>query len=498
MISKKIKALLLAALLLASHAATAVELPDIVSDNAVLQQNASARLWGWAKPGVKVTVTPSWNGKQYTVKADSKTGRFDVSVQTPEASFTPWTITFDDGEKPVAISNVLVGEVWFCSGQSNMEMPLRGFGHQPVKDAGKAIAYSGKYPHIRMANVPKRQEYEVKDRVDGKWLVSSPANAAEFSALAYFFARSLSDIINTPVGIINCAYGGSKLESWLPKEKLDTYSGYDMEGECSGAVKTDPWHRIGVLYNGMLHPLVGYTIKGFLWNQGESNVGLDKEYPSHQRDLVELWRKEWGQGELPFYFVEMPPWDYGNPSADYAAKFRECQYEAARITPNSEIVCTTDLVFPYEIHDVHASNKEPIGERLAFMAAAKTYGVEGIHIDFPTLREAKMEGDKAVLTFNNRYGGFTPNRNIEGFEVAGEDRVFHPAKAVQNEQNFAITLTSPEVSDIKAVRYCFRNFSPGTLRDMLGLPLVPFRTDRWDDAKSSGYEYHQADNDAIK
>lgn len=464
--------------LFATLSAQAVELPDIISDNAVLQQNAPARLWGWAEPGRTVTVIPSWDGKAYTAKAD-KSGRWDVNVDTPEASFTSWSITFDDGKDSKTISNVLIGEVWFCSGQSNMEMPLRGFGIQPIEGAAQAIAYSGKYPHIRMANVPKRQEYEVQDRVDGKWNVSSPANAAEFSALAYFFARSLADIINTPVGIINCAYGGSKLESWLPKEKLDTYPGYDMAAEKDDTT-VDPWHRIGVLYNGMLHPLIGYTIKGFLWNQGESNVGKHDEYPSHQRDMVELWRKEWGNPDLPFYFVEMPPWSYGAPEADYAAKFRECQHEAARITPNSDIVCTTDLIYPYELEDVHASRKQPIGERLAFLAAAKTYGIEGIHTQYPTFKDVDYQGDKAVLTFNNAYGGLNPNRDIQGFEVAGEDRVFHPATAVEDWNTFTITVSSPEVSDIKSVRYCFKNFAIGTLHDMLGLPLVPFRTDNWE------------------
>ena len=465
---------------LAALSVQAVELPDIISDNAVLQQNTKARLWGWAKPGRKVTVTPSWDVKIYTAKADSKTGRWDVNVDTPEASFTPWTVTFDDGESPKTISNVLIGEVWFCSGQSNMEMPLRGFGIQPIEGAGEAIAYSGKYPHIRMANVPKRQEYDKPERVEGKWNVSSPAKAAEFSALAYFFARSLSDIINTPVGIINCAYGGSKLESWLPKEMLDTYPGYDMEAERSGAKTVDPWHRIGVLYNGMLHPLAGYTIKGFLWNQGESNVGLHNEYPSHKKDLVQLWRNEWGNPDLPFYFVEMPPWSYGDPQGDHAARFRECQHKAAVMIPNTGIVCTTDLIYPHELEDVHASQKKTIGERLAFLAAAKTYGVEGIHTQYPTFKTVDYQGDKAVLTFDNAYGGLNPNRDIEGFEVAGEDKGFHPAKAVEDWDKFTITVSSPEVSDIKAVRYCFRNFAPGKLKDMLGLPLVPFRTDDWE------------------
>lgn len=465
----------------ASHlSSSAVELPDIISDNAVLQQSTQAKLWGWAKPGKTVTVTPEWDGKSYTAKADKKSGRWEVNVATPAASFTPWTITFDEGNgSPVTISNVLIGEVWFCSGQSNMEMPLRGFGHQPVEGAMQAIAYSGRYPHIRMANIPKRQEYEVQERTPGKWDVSSPAKAGEFSALAYFFARSLADILNTPVGIINCAYGGSKLESWLPKEVLDTYPGYDMEAERKGEVKVDPWHRIGVLYNAMLNPLVGYTIKGFLWNQGESNVGKHHEYPEHQRQMVELWRTLWGNPDLPFYFVELPPWSYGDGQGEYGAYFRECQHRAAAITPNSEVVCTTDLVYPYELEDVHGCQKQPIGERMAFLAAAKTYGIEGMpHIN-PTFKDIDLQGDKAVLWFNNTTGGLNPNLNIGGFEVAGEDRVFHPAKAVEDWNNFSITVSSPEVSDVKAVRYCFRNFTPGTLKNMLGLPLVPFRTDNW-------------------
>ena len=458
----------------------AVELPDIISDNAVLQQNSDARLWGWSEPGSKVTVTPSWDGRERTAKADPTTGRWEVTVGTPQASFTPYEIRFDDGKSPATISNVLIGEVWFCSGQSNMEMPLRGFGHQPVEGAAQAIAYSGKYPHIRMANVPKLQSYKVEDKLPGKWLVSSHETAAEFSALAYFFARSLSDIIDTPVGIINCSYGGSKLESWLPKEKLDTYPGYDMAAEEKTVDNPNPWHRIGVLYNAMLHPVIGYTVKGFLWNQGESNVGLHNEYPSHQKDMVELWRKEWGQGQLPFYFVELPPWSYGNPDGTDGALFRECQHKAAEITPNSDLVCTTDLVYPFEVEDVHARLKQPIGERLAWMAAAKTYGVEGIHTQYPRYKNVDLRGDKAVLTFDNKWGGLTPNLNLQGFEVAGEDRVFHPANASENWYTMEITVSSPEVKDIKAVRYCFRNFSPGTLKDMLGLPLIPFRTDNWD------------------
>ena len=467
----------------ASLSAMAVELPEIISDNAVLQQKSDVKLWGWSKPGRTVTVTPSWSeGKSYIAKADKKTGCWEVNVATPGASFTPQSVSFDDGDKPARIDNVLIGEVWFCSGQSNMEMPLRGFWCQPVEGAAQAIAYSGKYPGVRMATVPKRASYTPQDRVEGKWKTSSPSNAAEFSALAYFFATSLSDILDVPVGIISCAYGGSKVEGWMPKSKLDTYPGWDMAKEQADSTINE-WERIGVMYNAMLRPVLGYTVKGFLWNQGESNVGRHDEYPQHQKDMVEIWRQEWGLGELPFYFVELPGWKYGNGEETAAALFRECQHRAAEITPNSGIVCTTDLMYPYELEDIHARQKKPIGERLAFMAANRTYGIEGIPSCYPSFKSVDLQGDKAVVHFNNADAGLNPNMNLPGFEVAGEDRIFYPATATEDWNARTVTVTSDKVSDIKAVRYCFHNFAIGQLKDMNGMPLIPFRTDKWDDAK---------------
>ncbi len=465
--------------IMALNVSAKVELPEIISDNAVLQQNSDAKLWGWAKPGSTVKVTPSWDNKSYSAKSDSKTGRWEVAVATPAASFTPYSVTFDDGDGTEKIDNVLIGEVWFCSGQSNMEMPLRGYGIQPIEGAAQAIAYSGKYPGIRMANIPKRAAYTPQDKVEGKWKVSNPADAAEFSALAYFFAQSLTDILNVPIGIINCAYGGSKVEGWMPKWKLDTYPGWDMAAEEKDK-NINEWERIGVMYNAMLKPVLGYTVKGFLWNQGESNVGRHDEYPEHQKDMVEIWRDEWGLGELPFYFVELPGWDYGDPEKDDAAKFRESQHRGAEILPNSGIVCTTDLVYPYEVPDIHARKKKEIGERLAFMAAARTYGINGIPNQYPSYKSVELKGDKAILTFNNATGGLNPNMNLPGFEVAGEDRVFYPAVATEDwNWPYTVTVSSDKVKDIKAVRYCFKNFAIGQLKDMYGLPLIPFRTDNW-------------------
>lgn len=462
----------------------AVELPDIISDNAVLQQNSNVKLWGWSEPGRTVKVTSSWApGKSYTAKAAPGTGRWEVEVATPAASFTPQSVSFDDGVAPAKIDNVLIGEVWLCSGQSNMEMPLRGFWCQAVEGAAQAIAYSGKYPGIRVATVPKRGAYEPQDKAEGKWMLSKPENAHEFSALAYFFARSLTDMLNVPVGIISCAYGGSKIEGWMPKWKLDEYPGWDVEAEKSKPDSVmQEYERINVMYNAMLHPVVGYTVKGFLWNQGESNVGRHKEYPEHQRDMVQAWRQEWGDDSLPFYFVELPGWKYGNGEETAAALFRECQHRAAEITPNSGIVCTTDLVYPFEIEDIHARKKQEIGERLAFMAADRTYGVRGVPSTYPRYKSVDLLGDKAVVHFSNADAGLNPNMNLKGFEVAGADRIFYPATATEDWNARTVTVSSDKVPDIKAVRYCFNNFAIGTLKDMYGMPLVPFRTDDWDDA----------------
>lgn len=458
--------------------AQGLELPDLFSSNAVLQQQADARIWGWTDPGRTVTLTASWDGdRKYTAKAGAD-GRFDIAVATPAASYTPQAITITDGTDTATLDNLLIGEVWFASGQSNMEMPLRGFGIQPIEGAAQAIAYAGKYPHVRMATVPKLSAYTPQRTAPGTWRVSSPKEAPEFSALAYFFALSLSDILDVPVGIITSAYGGASVEGWTPREILDTYPGYDMAREEHDTT-IDPWARIGVMYNAMLAPVAGYTVKGFLWNQGESNVDRPQEYASHQRDMVEHWRKDWGNPDLPFYFVEMPPWSYSDPEAAWAAYFREAQHEAARITPHSGIVCTSDLILPSEVEDVHASRKQPIGERLAFMAAARTYGIEGVPDSYPRYESVSLEGDKAVLTFSNRYGGLNPNLDLKGFEVAGDDRVFHPATATEDWNTYKVTVSSPEVADIKAVRYCFKNFAPGTLHDMMGMPLIPFRTDSW-------------------
>lgn len=472
------RTLLFAAASLAASAAVAeIHLPDIVGDNMVLQQQTDARLWGWATPGAEISASASWMPSGQTASATAGAdGLWELTLPTPAATFAPHSVRISGDGSDITLGNVLIGEVWFCSGQSNMEMPLRGFFTQPVEGGGRAIAYSGSTPGVRVATVPKTGDYEPQRETAGAWKESKPANAGEFSALAYFFASSLSDILGVPVGVISCSYGGSRLESWMPEDMVNALEGEDVQAEKDGTKKVDEWHRAAVRYNSMLLPLHRYTIKGFLWNQGESNVGQHEEYPKRQRDMVQHWRELWGLGELPFYFVELPGWNYGAPDADYAALFREGQHRAAAITPRSAVVCTSDLVYPHEVEDVHASKKREIGERLSWMAAADAYGIEGMPVNYPRFKEMDVDGDKATLRFTGADDGFTPNQYLEGFEACGADGVWHPATAYEGLTSRDIHITCPEAGEIKEVRYCFKNFAVGKVHNMMGLPLIPFRT----------------------
>lgn len=456
-----------------------VEMPHIFSDNMVVQCDTTIALWGTATPKSKVTVKGSW-GKEATATAD-RDGKWKAGLETPSPSLTPLTIEVTDGadNQTLTFSNVLSGEVWLASGQSNMEMPLRGYLHQPIEGAGDEIMFSTRNGKgIRFINVPRTVNYEPQDDFEGSWQESHPATVGELSALAWFFARNLGEVIDRPIGIINAAWGGSKVEGWVPEEILALYPDRDYDAERNNPDIND-WERVGIMYNSLINPVAGFTAKGFLWNQGESNVGGHDYYPTRQDDMVKFWRQKWGNPDMQFYFVELPGWDYGNVDHIDAALFREAQHKAAALTPGAHIVCTSDLVYEDESDDIHARNKRELGKRMAALAATYSYGIEGIPHLYPTYKDVEYKGKEAVVSFNNAWGGFTPNENLEGFEVAGEDRVFHKASAQPDRNGQTITVSSPEVSDIKAVRYCFKNFAVGKLHDAYGLPLVPFRTDDW-------------------
>lgn len=452
-----------------------IELPEILNGNMVLQQNTSVKLWGKAAPDTRVTVRTSWGKKKYIVQSDAD-GSWLAVVETPEADYTVRHIDVSDGET-VRIDNVLIGEVWFCSGQSNMEMPLGGFLDAFTQGGNETIAAAGLKKGIRMATIKKEGAHGPQDTCVGSWAVCSPENAPKFSAVGYYFAERLNQVLDVPVGIINCSWSGSHIECWLPREIVKDYRDVDL----SKAEYSNRRHfHAGVptiMYNGMLKPLINYTIKGILWYQGEANVKEHACYADRMVTLVNRWRKDWGLGDLPFYMAEIAPFDYAGKGEE-AAFLREAQYKAAARLPRCGIVCTNDLVCPNERKQIHPCRKKEVGDRFAYMALNRDYGYKDIACDSPVYKEMTVKDSVAVISFDH-VSGFSSYCEYTGFEIAGEDRVFHPAQARTDYRTRTVSVWSRGVKKPVAVRYCFRNFLLGNLKTNRGLPFAPFRTDNF-------------------
>lgn len=302
-------------------------LPEILSDGMVLQQSSKVNIWGKTDPGKTVEVKPCWSKTAVRVTANNE-GKWLAVIETPEASFTPRTVTISDGEE-VVLKDILIGEVWLASGQSNMEMPLHGFNNNPIMDANETIAFSGQYPAIRFVTIPRVQSFEPQEEVEGRWQVCNPANSPEFSATAFFFAETLHKSLNVPIGIIVSAWGGTKVESWIDRETLETYPDVNLSEDVVS--KLNPAARPLLMYNAMIHPITHYLVKGFIWYQGESNVGAHQVYPERLHNMVSLWRKQWDNSDLPFYYVEIAPFEYGNGNDTGAAYLREAQFKAQNL-----------------------------------------------------------------------------------------------------------------------------------------------------------------------
>ena len=474
-----------------------ITLPRMISDNMVLQQQTDARLWGWATPGATISCSASWMSASVETQADSD-GRWDISVKTPAASYDSHTVSLTErngvkGGKPkrgasdatdaVTLHNILIGEVWLASGQSNMEMPLKGFAGCCVRDGVRdAMSAASESPYVRMFNVKKAQALYPQKDCDGAWLLPTFKNAMEFSATAYYFATSLSNALGIPVGIVNSSYGGAHVESWTSREVCRQYS--DIPQDSIGIYNFGEWEfdRPMLMYNAMFCPVKSYTYKGIIWYQGCSNVGHADIYAERLANMVELWRRELRLGDIPFYQVQLAPYIFGeNENAIGGALLREAQYNATNIIRNSDIVCTNDLVLPIERYNIHPSQKRPVGLRLALLALNKTYGMSDIACSGPRYDKSKfrVEGATAVVGFQTNNFGICRNWGLEGFEIAGSDRIFHPAKAEFHWQTNEVFLTADDVPTPVAVRYCFKDFQTGNLIGGNELPLFPFRTDNW-------------------
>ncbi len=465
------------ALTLAIGAQAKVKPGSLISDNMVLQQNAAARLYGSAAPGSTVNISASWGATAVT-KA-GKDGSWSTTVATPAASFVPQSITISDGE-PVTLDNVLIGEVWLASGQSNMQMPLKGFDGCCVLGGYDEIASSrAQAGRIRFYTVPLTQSYEPVDTVASRWKIPSPETSPEFSAIAWHYAKRLSDVLDVPVGIVSAAYGGARVESWTPREILETYP--DVSLKKADIEAMTHYLRPLLMYNAMFCPIKNYTYKGIIWYQGCSNVRSYETYADRLATMVKHWRSEIGQGDIPFYAVEIAPYDYDDPAeVGRSPMLREAQWKAISMIPNSDMISINDLVEPFERHNIHPGNKAAAGKRLGNLALNRTYGKKQFPADHPRYKSHRFKDGAAWVAIDSPCAGICRNYDIRGFEVAGADKVYHPADTVWlHWQTNEMVVSSKAVPEPVAVRYAFRDFLPGTLHAADYLPLIPFRTDNW-------------------
>ncbi|MFC5283536.1 sialate O-acetylesterase [Pedobacter alpinus] len=464
-------------LFIAAQSIAQVKMASIFTNNLVLQQEAKVPIWGWTKPGENVSVLTSWNKQNYNTKADEN-GKFKVYVNTPKAG-GPYEITIKD-KKSLTISNILIGEVWILGGQSNMEMTLKGMPSQPVLGANEAILRS-KNPNIRLYVIPRAREFNEKENSKpSSWKSAEPESVANFSAAGYFFGNLVQESLNVPIGLINVNYGGSNVEAWMSRKDLKEFNGIELPKVADSATVNN--RSATALYNGMLHPIIGYGIKGALFYQGESNYDRPDQYETLFPAMVKEWRTKWQQGDFPFYYVQIAPFDYRilpphNSGGKYnSAYLRDAQRKALDKIPNSGMVSLIDLGEKTSIHPMH---KKECGERLAFMALGKTYGIKGIAYEAPTYDAITVEGSTVTIKFKNAKMGLTSySKEMVNFEIAGKDQIFHPAKAKISRD--IILLSSPEVKEPIAVRYAFSDFVVGDLFSTDGLAISSFRTDNFE------------------
>ncbi len=465
---------LVALLLCISMASDAkVKMSNVCSDGMVLQQKSEVKVWGTADPKEKITVTPSWNGTEYKTKAGAD-GRWKVVIATPEASYTQYTISVTGEGNAITVNDVLIGEVWLASGQSNMEMPMKGFANCPVENSIEYISGPRATNKIRMFTVPKVQSFEPEYEVEGKWVGAESSTIPDMSATAYFFARKLNESLDVPVGILSSSYGGARLECWTPKEILETYNTEDLSREAVEAL--GDYTRPYVMYNAMLHPLIGYGINGFIWYQGCSNIGHEDQFVERMNNLILHWREVWGdkEGKLPFYMVEIAPYRY-KPAQDIASPLRLAQHEAATAIPNCGIVVTNDLVDTFEQDNIHPMRKKEVGDRLAYLALNRNYGFTGLACESPEAVRCTMQSNMNAVSveLTNCANGINRTAEIKGLEVSGGDGIFYPVEKASF-WNGSLMIRCSDVMFPAEVRYGWGDFNPGNLKNVEGLPVSPF------------------------
>lgn len=464
-----------------------ITLAKIFSDHMVLQRNSSVKVWGVAKPNTKLVVT--FNGQTANAIADIQ-GRWSTAVKTPDAG-GPYELEVadEDGDTKVVISDVMIGEVWICSGQSNMEWPV-----SKAMNAETEIEQSKNYPNLRLFTIGKEASTQLLNDL-GKvtpWDCCSPETVKDFSAVAYFYGRELSDKLDMPIGLVNASWGGSRCEAWTSRGAMDSVAElapllrhWDESDDL-----TNP-HRPANLYNSMIAPLSGFKFRGVIWYQGEANVGRGDQYSVLFPTLIKSWRNALANDEeFPFYYVQLAPFRYEGRSKESLPEVWDAQRKTMKVA-NVGMVVTTDVGLD---DDIHPPNKQVVGRRLSLWALANTYAEilpdeqKVTVFSGPVYESIATNKSEIRVTFTNAKGGLVARDDepLTDFVVCGEDRVFHPATAAIDGE--AVVVSSPEVEKPVAVRFGWSDTSSPNLVNKAGLPATPFRTDDFD-LESKGVEF---------
>ncbi|QDT10840.1 sialate O-acetylesterase [Planctomycetes bacterium K23_9] len=464
--------------------ATALRLSRMFGDGMVFQQQSDAAIWGWTNAGSTVSVTPSWSNETSQVTAGTD-GKWQTKVKTPRAG-GPFQVRVSNGNETVELKDVLVGEVWICSGQSNMQWKMRGFGLEHfAEDVAKA-----KHPQIRFCDVPQVIALKGRDDVQAKWTTCSPRSVLAFSAVGYFFGSRLHQELDVPIGLISTSWGGSSAEAWVSPEVLKNQfpefnesfeinaKTADQAGVSFGRTNKPPkglnQRNPSVLYNSMIRPLIPFSLRGVVWYQGESNVKEPEQYRTLFPAMIDDWRNRWGAGDFPFYFVQIAPFAYKQEPVS-AAFLREAQMMTLS-QPNTGMVVTMDIGNPTNIHP---RQKKPVGDRLAQMALARDYGRNDIVDSGPLFQRDEIEGATIRLHFTDIGGGLATRDDLalSHFTIAAADRRFVPAKAIIDGNT--IVVSSESIGKPVAVRYAWGSGDTPNLSNREGLPASSFRTDDW-------------------
>jgi len=473
---KRISKILFIGLFSISALHAEIKLPAIFSDNMLLQQNTQVNLWGKADANKTVSLKASWSKVAIKTTADAN-GNWKAKLATPKADGKTYTLTLSDG-KSLTLNNLIVGELWLCSGQSNMEMPMKGFKNQGVEGANMDILKSTN-PNLRLFTVKRNSTIQAQTDVTGQWQEASPETVKEFSATGYYFGRLLNQMINVPVGLVLSSWGGSSVEAWMTEDMLRAFPSVKIPKKETDIKEKN--RTPTTLYQAMINPIAGLTIKGVIWYQGETNYDRADSYAAMFSTMVAGWRKNWAQTDtIPFYYCQIAPYDYSlitekEKEVINSANLREAQLKAETMIPKSGMAVLMDAGYKGGIHPF---KKQIPGERLALLALTKTYGLKGVASESPVYKNIEIQGDTVIVNFE-RAPMWISAKNFESklFTVAGADKVFHPAKAWIVRSKMYVK--SEDVKKPVAVRYAFENYVEGDLFSTEGLPVSSFRSDNW-------------------